>query len=108
MKRDFTQDTIMASFYATTNPSLDMTRFYVTSKTRLDVLSLGATGSAHEQQQLFDFVKEPSEGSRMSQRTEQDLPQSRHYLPIRNEPKERGIHSLQTNIQPGQQNAGKW
>ena len=43
----------------------------------------------------------------MSQRTEQDLPQSRHYLPILNEPKERGIHSLQSNIQAGQQNAGQ-
>ena len=39
----------------------------------------------------------------MSQRTEKDLPQSRHY---RNERNECGIHSLQTNIQAGQQNAG--
>ena len=50
----------------------------------------------------------PSEGSRMSQSTEQELPQARQYLPIRNEPNERGIHSQQTNnIQAGQQNAGK-
>ena len=44
----------------------------------------------------------------MSQRAEQELPQAGHYLPILNELNERGIHSLQTNIQAGQQNAGKW
>ena len=50
----------------------------------------------------------PSKGSLMSQKAEKELTQSRHYLPIRNEPKGRRIHSLQTNIQAGQQNAGKW
>ena len=68
-------------------------------------LVLAAPGCAHAQQQLtFDlqFCYRPSE---VSQRTEQKLPQAGHYLPILNE---RGIHSLQTNIQAGQQNAWKW
>ena len=50
----------------------------------------------------------PSKGSLTSQKAAEVLAQSRHYLPIRNKPKGRTIHSLRTNIKTGQQNAGKW
>ena len=49
-----------------------------------------------------------SHGKRRQTPGHPGLKQSRHYLPIRNEPMGRRVHSLKENIQVGQQNAGKW
>ena len=58
--------------------------------------------------QMFYFVVEHSFTSTKAHLSiDKDLTQSRNYLPIRNEPMGRRIHSLRENIQVGQQNAGK-
>jgi hypothetical protein len=49
----------------------------------------------------------PAKGAKENTTPAQPTP-TRHCMPVRNAPKGRRLHSLDKNIQLGQQNAGKW